>query len=217
MENQIRRETLGMTDTLTNRRQRRISRRRQRITEAAARVFARKGYSNSTTREVAEEADVAEGTLYNYFSGKREILMAIAHDADAPIEAALLEAGGLGTREEMIDVFEKALTISGDQLPFAQTVLNEAWVDDVILNEFVADRIRRIHRLLTSFIAERISAGVFRGIDPALGAQVVMGMFAGLILPALRGVAPLPSPAERHRLAEMIVNLLLDGVLIRDC
>jgi AcrR family transcriptional regulator len=208
---------LGLVNRPTARRQRRINRRRQRILEAAARVFARKGYANSTTREVAEEADVAEGTLYNYFSGKRDILMAIAHDADAPIEAALLEAGGLGTREEMVKVFEKALTISSEQLPFAQTVLNEAWVDDAILDEFVAVRIRRMHQLLTSFIAERVSAGVFRPIDPALGAQVVMGMFAGLILPALRGVAPLPSPEERHKLAEMIVNLLLDGVLIRDC
>jgi AcrR family transcriptional regulator len=208
---------LSATDGLTSRRLRRINRRRQRITEAAARVFARKGYANATTREVAEEADVAEGTLYNYFSGKREILMAIAHDADAPIESALLEAGGLGTREEMIDVFEKALTISSEQLPFTQTVLNEAWVDDAILQGFVAVRIRRVHQLLTSFIAERVSAGVFRPIDPALGAQVVMGMFAGLILPALRGVAPLPSPADRRKLAEMIVNLLLDGVLVRDC
>jgi AcrR family transcriptional regulator len=200
----------------TTRRQRRINRRRQRIAEAAARVFARKGYAAATTREVAEEADVAEGTLYNYFAGKREILLAIAQDADAPIENALMQAGGLGSRAEMVQIFEKALAISTEQLPFAQTVLNEALVDDVILNEFVAVRIRNMHRLLASFISERISAGVFRPIDPAVGAQVVMGMFAGLILPALRGVAPLPSPAERKRFAETIVNLLLDGILVPD-
>jgi AcrR family transcriptional regulator len=165
---------------------------------------------------VAEEADVAEGTLYNYFAGKREILLAIAQDADTPIENALLEAKGLGGRQEMVQVFESALALSAEQLPFAQTVLNEALVDDVILDKFVAVRIRQIHELLTSYIAERISAGVFRPIDPAVGAQVVMGMFGGLILPALRGVAPLPSSVERRKLAETIVNLLLDGILIRN-
>ena len=40
-------------------------------------------------------------------------------------------------------------------------------------------------------------------------------MFASLILPAVRGVAPLPSPQERRALAEKIVSLLLDGIRSR--
>ena len=73
---------------LQARRQRRIERRRHEIVKAAAQVFAEKGYANTTTKELAEAADMAEGTLYNYFEGKRGILLAIFKD-EAEIEETL--------------------------------------------------------------------------------------------------------------------------------
>lgn len=206
----------NMTDKIQTRRQRRIARRRHRILTAAADVFAHKGYANATTKEIAVQADMAEGTLYNYFDSKREILLAIANETEAPMETALREAGGLGDRESMIAIFEQALDISEAELPFTRTLLNEAWVDDGILQEFLAARLMRIHRLLEAYIAERVAAGAFRPLKPSLGAQCVIGMFGSLVLPALRGVAPLPSPAERHTLAETVVDLILDGVRARE-
>ena len=194
------------------RRQRRIARRRKRILSAAAGLFARRGYASATTKEIAEAADMAEGTLYNYYGGKREILLAIASETKTPMAAALQEAGGLGEGEAMVAMFEKALDISEAQLPFTQTLLNEAWLDDEILQEFVIVRLKQIHELLAAHIATQIEAGLFRPLDPALGAQLLIGMFGSLILPAVRGVAPLPSPAERRALAEKIVSLLLDGI-----
>jgi hypothetical protein len=116
----------------------------------------------------------------------------------------------------MVSMFEKAMDISEAQLPFARTLFSEASVDDVILQESVMVRLKKIHQLLEKHIAERIAAGVFRPMDAALGARMVMSIFGGLILPALRGAAPLPSPEERHSLAEMVVDLLLDGIRFRD-
>jgi AcrR family transcriptional regulator len=51
--------------------------RRRRILDAAATVFARRGYHQAKTREIAREAGVAEGTIYNYFPSKRDLLLAI--------------------------------------------------------------------------------------------------------------------------------------------
>jgi hypothetical protein len=113
-------------------------------------------------------------------------------------------------------MFERALDISEAQLPFTQTLLNEAWLDDGILQEFLIARLLQIHGALAAYIAAQVEAGLFRPLDPSLGAQLVMGMFVGLILPAVRGLAPLPSPAERRALAETVVELLLDGALARD-
>jgi AcrR family transcriptional regulator len=198
------------------RRQRRIERRRGEILQAAAQVFADKGYAGTTTKQIAEAADVAEGTLYNYFGGKREILLAIATETEAPMEAAILESGKLENRAAMIEMFEKALDISEAQLPFTRTLISEAWVDDGILQEFIVARLKRVHKRLASFITNRVAAGDFRPIDADLAVRLVMGMFAGLILPSLRGVAPPPSPAERQTLAETVVDLLLDGVRNRN-
>jgi AcrR family transcriptional regulator len=49
--------------------------RRKQIIRAAIRIFAANGYAGSTTREIAEEAGVAEALLYRYFSGKKDLFV----------------------------------------------------------------------------------------------------------------------------------------------
>jgi AcrR family transcriptional regulator len=198
------------------RRLRRIARRQKEILAAAARVFADKGYANATTKEIAEAADIAEGTLYNYFGGKREILLAIAHEGQAPIEALLEDTRGLQGREDMVALVEKGYEIFVSQLPFMRTLLLEAWFDDVILQDFVLDRFQRIGQLVEAYVVQRIDDGAFRPVDSALTTRMVLGMFMGTILPVLRGVAPAPSPEERHTLAQDVVSLLLDGVRVHE-
>jgi AcrR family transcriptional regulator len=195
-----------------DRQQRRFAQRRQEILAAAAQVFAEKGYANSTTKEIADAADIAEGTLYNYFGNKREILIAVADETQAPMQLAVQQAGTLNDRAAMISMFEKAFDISEARLPFVRTLLTEAWIDDGIMQEFLAVRLRRIAQPIQTFIAERVALGTFRPIDPAIGARVAIGMFAGLIAPSLRGLESLPSQEKRHALAETIVDILLDGV-----
>jgi len=69
------------------------------ILQAAARVFAERGYASATTRQIGQAADVAEGTLYNYFASKRDLLMAIAEETAAPMERALATAGPIRDRQ----------------------------------------------------------------------------------------------------------------------
>ena len=47
------------------------------ILEAAAQVFDKHGYSDGTTNRIARQAGVSIGTLYQYFSGKESILVAL--------------------------------------------------------------------------------------------------------------------------------------------
>ena len=54
-----------------------VNARREQILEAATRVFAEKGFRRATTREVAREAGVSEGTIYNYFDDKDALMVAI--------------------------------------------------------------------------------------------------------------------------------------------
>ena len=91
---------------LQARRQRRIERRRHEIAKAAAQVFAEKGYANTTTKELAEAADMAEGTLYNYFEGKREILLAIFKEMQAPFDTLLQNAHKVQCREDIVSLVE---------------------------------------------------------------------------------------------------------------
>ena len=66
-------------------RERKKQRTRQAIVETATRLFAEQGYAETTLAEVADEAEVALSTIFNYFHGKPDIVFAVL---DALIESA---------------------------------------------------------------------------------------------------------------------------------
>lgn len=206
-----------MVEGREGRRQRRVARRRRKILTAAAQMFADKGFAKATTREIAHEADVAEGTLYNYFQNKREMLLAMADEMETPLDSAMIAASKeQDDRTAVVSLFEAALDLSETQMPFIRALLNEAWLDDDVLEQFFTARLARIEEQVRAYINDRIAAGAFRPFDPDLGARVVMGMYFGLILPVIRGIAPVPSAEERHALAETLAGLVLDGVRARE-
>lgn len=51
-----------------------------KILKAAVKAFAKKGYSGSTISEIASEAEVSEGTVYEYFKNKEDLLLSIPEE-----------------------------------------------------------------------------------------------------------------------------------------
>ncbi|UCG24146.1 MAG: helix-turn-helix transcriptional regulator, partial [Chloroflexota bacterium] len=174
--------------------------------------FAQNGYAATTTKAIAEAADMAEGTLYNYFSSKREILLAVARETEAPMELALLEVEGLEERAAMVAMFEMAFAVTESQLPFYRALLSEAWIDDGILQDFVITRLGRVQERLGQYFAAHVATGAFRPLDPALSARLAIGLYGALILPVFRGLEPFPSPEQRRELSETVVDLILNGI-----
>jgi AcrR family transcriptional regulator len=69
-------------------RERKKEQRRQRIADAARRLFAERGFEGVTVAEVAREANVSEGTVFNYFPTKEDLF----YSGMESFEAALIEA-----------------------------------------------------------------------------------------------------------------------------
>ena len=197
------------------RRQRRFVKRRDEILDVAARIFAQKGYAETKIAEIANALDIADGTLYNYFDSKRDILLAIISKAGTDIEPMLQEAGELKTRDDLAAILARTYDVFMAHLPFTRTLLMEAWADDTILQEYAAGHLQRIGQRLHAFIVSRIDAGDFRPMDPALATQMVLGIFSAPVLPVLRGITPPPAPEQCRILAEAAVDLLLDGIRVR--
>src|SRR5579883_2305801 len=59
---------------------RRSGDKRERILDAAVRVFAKKGFHATRVSEVAKAAGVADGTIYLYFKSKDELLVSLFED-----------------------------------------------------------------------------------------------------------------------------------------
>lgn len=74
----------------------RYDRRRDEAVRDAARVFARRGYDQTSMQELATALGIAAGSLYHYFGGKRHLLSAIC---DALMDPLLARAEELEQRE----------------------------------------------------------------------------------------------------------------------
>ena len=77
-------------------------RRRDDVVEAAARVFAERGYAETSVSQLAEEIGLATGAVYHYFSGKQDLLVEICDQLTEPLleqASDLLDAGGPAERQ----------------------------------------------------------------------------------------------------------------------
>ena len=58
---------------------------RKRILEAATKLFRTRGFEATTTRDVAVAAEIATGTLFNYFATKEAIVATLAEESLASV------------------------------------------------------------------------------------------------------------------------------------
>src|SRR5947209_16908612 len=64
-------------EATAGRREERKAQNRAKLLNAAAKVFAEKGYGEATARDIVRETDLATGTFYNYFEDKQAAFMAL--------------------------------------------------------------------------------------------------------------------------------------------
>ncbi len=69
----------------------RWDRRRGDVVAGAARVFAERGYAETSVAQLADELGLATGALYHYFRGKQELLIAICDELTEPLLDAARE------------------------------------------------------------------------------------------------------------------------------
>lgn len=108
-----------------------LSEKEQKILESAVAVFSEKGYSASTTSEIARNAGVAEGTIFRYFKTKKDILRGI-----------LIQTINIFSSKLVLGSVEKILGSSSEK--DIRTVLKTLFMDRYKLVESVFPMLRII-------------------------------------------------------------------------
>jgi AcrR family transcriptional regulator len=98
-----------MKPEIPGRRERKKEAVRKRILDRAMDLFEKDGFDNVTMEGIAESADVAKGTLYNYFPAKEAILSAYMqkYSRDLAPEVDRIVASVPDTRSRLIALFRK--------------------------------------------------------------------------------------------------------------
>jgi AcrR family transcriptional regulator len=180
------------------RRNRRVLRQRKAIMDAAADLFARSGYQGTSIKDIAAAVDLGESTLYGYFPGKQEILMAILSQQVELVDSLLVDLKDLKDRPSFVNLIDLIMEKIISNLIYNRVLFAEAWLNDEVLKVFVITRWQPVMNILKDFIEEKTADGIFRPINPQLAARMIMATFIGALLPVLRGIEPPPSPRQRH-------------------
>jgi AcrR family transcriptional regulator len=189
-----------------------VEARRAQIIDAAARVFAEKGFHRATTREIASAAGVSEGTIYNYFDSKADLLIGImARLAELEqLDVELTQALQGDVKDFMIAISRHRLACVQRGQELLQAVLPEVLVDPELRQRFYRQYVLRIATLMEQYVQARIELGHVRPVDVPLTVRVVQGAFIGLLILRMLGDEPLQSRWDD--VPEVLGTLVFDGL-----
>ena len=189
---------------------------RTQLVEAAERVLRAKGLTRATTREIAREAGLAEGTLYLHFADKLDLVRAV-HEKALPafieVVSRLPGRAGRGTVEgNLTDLVRWALRLYRDILPLGSSL----FADPELLERYramLAERGGGPHRAWEPVVAylraEQALGRVAAGADPAAAALLLLGACEQLVFVELMtGPETLPFRGRSNPAPELVRTLL---------
>ena len=192
---------------------------RDRILAAAVSVMRERGVANTTTKEIARVAGVAEGSIYNHFGNKTELVAASMAEVAGGIRetlARLPERVGRNTVEDnLAELAEAEISFFADLLPITGPVLGDrdlrTWLRDGGPREAAGDAppdpVAGHAAVIAYLDAERAAGRLAAWAKPPYLAALLLGAcqqyaFVRLLTPAeaITGIAGLPAdPAEYAR------------------
>jgi len=194
------------------RRERQVAARQEQIIDAAARLFAAKGFHRTTTREVAQAADMAEGTLFNYFENKDDLLVGILtrlSENEMPQEWQ-----AWARPDEARQFFSELLDLQQDSVE-KNTIMMQAILSEILANADLRQRYAQqileptLHWLETA-LRRHAETGQIRQVYVPATARVLASLWMGLFIMEILG-DPLAT-SEKERLADAIITLALNGI-----
>lgn len=157
-----------------------IAPRKRLILETAAGLFIEKGFHQTSIREIAKAANISLGNLYNHFSGKEELIIAIAlleAEENVRLEAILQQhSTPAKSYQRFIDNYLAIHTDEGD------AVLSAEIMAEALRNPEVGVGFIENHQRLAGKLGGLLTAGKAAGV---MDFEDTAEMVASLIIDVL--------------------------------
>jgi TetR/AcrR family fatty acid metabolism transcriptional regulator len=186
--------------------------KRERILDAAVKVFAQEGFYNAKVAQIADLAGVADGTIYLYFKSKDDLLISLFEDRmeriNANLRAALVEETTAIARLKR--VVRMHLELVEQNRPMAEVICVELRQSSKFIKEYKNPKFADFLRLIASAVEGGQASGELRSdVDAALIARALFGALDEI---ALAWLAKGKEKLDLSRAAAQLSNLFIEGL-----
>lgn len=153
---------------------------RQKLLQAARKLFAKQGYARTGVSDITRRARVAQGTFYLYFPDKkailRELVLGFSHNLRSRLREAMAKEPTRRAKE--VAGFRAFLQFAGENPDLYPIVMESQFVDPAIYRDYY-DSLRNAYMRA---LEKAQQAGEIRPVNLALAAYLLMGLghFFGL-------------------------------------
>lgn len=157
--------------------------RRHQICQIAMKLFSERGFSGTTTKEIANSAGISEATVFKHFSNKDELYAAILDNkaCDQGLIHPFVEIADKMEAKDDYGVFYgmalNALEKHRKDSDFLRLMLHSALEDHELARVFFENFITHIYDYLGDYIRVRQADGEFREVEPRVIVRAFIGMF----------------------------------------
>jgi AcrR family transcriptional regulator len=198
-----------------------IKARRAQILDAAAEVFAEKGFARATTKEVASRAGVSEGTIYNYFGSKEDLLIGLMNRlGDIQLRRMHFTPDQLdqALKQDAHDFLQGVLRTRHSFVARSKTILGALVAEMLINREFAEHYYEQTLLLYSESLAQHLQARIERGEIRPLDVSLLLRFFSavntGLLVGLLIGDDLLQAQWQDEAFIEALTDFLMYGISV---
>lgn len=170
------------------RKEREYRQRRSAVLRAAELIFSKKGFHKSTMAEIAQIAEFATGTLYNFFKDKADLYITVIDEKSEELFQFIKKEifSVRGSLEEKITLLIKAhLSFFEKNSNFFKIFLSQRAAFEGIARDEIGEKIHKIYLRYVDMITEIIEGGIkqgeLKGLNPREASYALLGMLNSII------------------------------------
>jgi len=159
---------------------------RNKIVQAAIKIFSKKGYHGSTMDEIAEEIGVSKATLYTYFKNKEDILKVIWASSNQSVTELHESFEGHDYHEVLEDFYILMSESSGLHLSFEITALSSHSDNIKKINRKVYDE--KLEALKMYLLDQQKKGHIRNDLNTGVIAQIITALYTDVATQLLIGI-----------------------------
>ena len=192
--------------------------KRERILDAAVKVFAAEGFYNAKVSQIAQAAGVADGTIYLYFKSKDDLLIQLFEDrmerVNETLRGALASEDSAANRLKRVVALHLQLVESNRDM--AEVISVELRQSSKFIREYANPKFAEFLRTIANAVVEGQRAGELRAdVDPYIFARALFGALDEIAVAWLVKHPGSKASIDLPRAAEHVGNLFIDGLRAR--